>query len=417
MLRPRFCPNLECEYHHPDHPKLRVVGLERWYTRCGYYRSRVHGIVQRFRCRRCGTTCSERTFQLDYYVKRSVSFRRVERCIISCSGVRAAARALGCSADTISNRISRLARQYIGAHGELRRTLSLQEPVAADGFQSFAVSQFYPNNIHLLAGCESQFVYGCDYVTIRRAGTMTKRQLRLREALEQLYRAPRDGINRSFSHMVTEIERLSHRSKCLPDILWTDRRTEYAQELERNRTIRRLRAAGKFEHRTVSSRRHRDVRNPLFAVNYLDREIRTGLAEHVRETTRFARNVNNSMERLWVYIGAHNLRKRHRRNNPKANTAVHAQLAGVSPRQIETVLSGTYTRRRFLSQQTINEPEAKVWRRTYPTPLRGMPVQLLKKVRTLGATHQIDVDAICRELGISKPQNPAPEYLPAYALG
>lgn len=417
MLRPRFCPNRDCEYHDADHPRLHRVGTERWYARSGYYRSRVHGIVQRFRCRRCGTTCSERTFALDYYVKRRVSFLRVERCIISCSGVRAAARALGCSADTISNRVSRLARQYLAAHAQLLRGLSLQESVAADGFQSFAVSQFYPNNIHLLAGCESQFVYGCDYVTIRRAGTMTERQRRLREALEQLYRAPRDGINRSFRHLVRQLERLSHRSKCLPDILWTDLRGEYSQELSRNRTIRALMAAGRFEHRTVSSRRHRDVRNRLFAVNYLDREIRTGLAEHVRQTTRFARNVNNSMERLWVYLGAHNLRKPHRLNNPKADTTVHAQRAGISGRRIEAALSGLYTSRRFFSQHSLSQPAQTLWRRAYPTPLRGVPPNLLRRVRTLGAKRKIDVEAICAQLGISKPQTPRPECLPSYALG
>jgi len=37
----------------------------------------------------------------------------------------------------------------------------------ADGFESFCVSQYFPNNIQLLVGSDSQHVYQIDYATIR----------------------------------------------------------------------------------------------------------------------------------------------------------------------------------------------------------------------------------------------------------
>jgi hypothetical protein len=52
----------------------------------------------------------------------------------------------------------------------------------------------------------------------------------------------------------------------------------------------------------------RTTGNPLFAVNYADREIRKDLAEHRRETVCFARSAAMSMARLWVYVADHNCR-------------------------------------------------------------------------------------------------------------
>jgi|GEM_PF-4274898 len=46
-------------------------------------------------------------------------------------------------------------------------------------------------------------------------------------------------------------------------------------------------------HRRYSSRLPRTVGNPLFPVNYIDRECRKDMAEYVRETIRFARSAHN----------------------------------------------------------------------------------------------------------------------------
>ena len=418
MLIPPFCPNPRCVFHYLNLPEFpRCCGAYRWYTRCGSYLTASRGIVQRFRCSACGVSCSEQTFRLDYYVKRRISYRRIEQGITCCCGVRALGRSLGCSAASVSNRVSRLARQYIAAHERILKTVRLREPLAADGFQSFAVSQYYPNNIHLLAGCESQYLYFIDYVTIRRSGTMTRRQKRLRRALEQLYRADPGGIRRSFASLAVALAKLADSSELPRFTLWTDRKTAYRNALSHIPAIRKRFIDHTFEHQRVSSRRTRDVHNPLFPVNYIDRELRKGLAEHVRETTRFARNVNNSMERFWVYLGVHNYRKQFRLNTPIADRQLHALKAGIDRDRIDATLANLYSRRRFLSREPVRGCARNLWLRRYLTPLRGEDPRLLAKVRRLGAQQQIDVASLRAQMGASKLSCPKREYVPAYALG
>jgi hypothetical protein len=64
----------------------------------------------------------------------------------------------------------------------------------ADGFESFDVSQYFPNNITIMAGEESQFLYAFSHTTIRRKGSMRPDQKRKRAALEAQWRAPREGV-------------------------------------------------------------------------------------------------------------------------------------------------------------------------------------------------------------------------------
>ena len=153
MTRPPFCPNTGCSCHiDPDSPVAASLTRLRWYKRNGTYQTTVRGPVMRYKCLVCGRGFSEQTFSLDYFVKRTVDYRRLRNLLHSCVSVRAASRILGCSCDSVTNRTSRLARQCISAHARLLAATELGEDQAADGFQSFAVSQYFPNNIHLLVG-------------------------------------------------------------------------------------------------------------------------------------------------------------------------------------------------------------------------------------------------------------------------
>ena len=431
MVVPRFCPYRACSLHTLS--GVRAWSFPgRWFRPRGFYYTDTYGWVKRFHCCSCGRSFSESTFRLDYFVKRRLSYQRIEQALTSCSGLRAIGRTLGCSVDSVSNRISRLSRQYISAHSSLITTVRLREPLAADGFQSFAVSQYYPNNIHLLCGADSQLVYDLDYVTIRRTGAMSESQRLMRLALEIFYRASPKGITRSFRRIVTSVSRLcatvAPGDPRLPLIPFrTDCKREYAVELKRNRCIGRLMTDHRFEHQRISSRRHRDYANPLFAVNYLDREIRKDLAEHVRETTRFARNVNNSMERMWLYLAVHNYRKRHRINPPAElpeaeRGRVHAQVAGFTRSAIEATLASIHTRRRFLSLSPVRGCARITWQRLYHTPLRGVDRTVLRRVKRLVARSRTDVTALAQEIagsagaGISRTASRPREYLPAYAI-
>ncbi|HUX52749.1 MAG TPA: hypothetical protein VMW73_18315, partial [Spirochaetia bacterium] len=237
-----------------------------------------------------------------------------------------------------------------------------------------------------------------------------------RRALEQLYRADPGGIRRSFSNLAVAIAKLADRSELSRITLWTDKKTAYRDALSGIPAIRRRIIDHTFEHPTVSSRRARDVHNPLFPVNYMDREFRKGLAEHVRESTRFARNVNNSMERLWVYLGVHNYRKQFRLNTPVAERRFHAIEAGIDRQRIDEALANLYSRRRLLTQEPVRGCARNLWLRRYSTPLRGEDPQLLAKVRRLGAQGEINVQDLRRQMCDSKSSCPKREYVPGYAF-
>ena len=133
------------------------------------------------------------------------------------------ARDFSVSVDVVLNKLSRLSRNGIATLQQLQRQVSLNEDLAADGFESFTVSQYFPCHINLLAGVQSQLVYWVDYVALRRKGRMTDVRRKRREQ-------------------------------------------------------QRIRL------QQVSSKRVRNRMNPLFSVNYLDRQLRKDMAEHVRET-------------------------------------------------------------------------------------------------------------------------------------
>ena len=130
---------------------------------------------------------------------------------------------------------------------------------------------------------------------------MREDQKRRREKLERSWRADPRGVRKGFDELVGYI-----RSDGMMRVLYTDEKREYRESL-REAALRRV-----IRHVRISSTLPRTLRNDLFSVNYLDRELRKDCANYVRETVCFSRNVNNCMERFWVYFVYHNYRKRYR---------------------------------------------------------------------------------------------------------
>ncbi|MDX9784490.1 MAG: hypothetical protein RBT72_07050, partial [Spirochaetia bacterium] len=122
----------------------------------------------------------------------------------SCESLSAIGQALGASTDTISNRISRASRQALAVASARSSSLTPDEDLVADGFESFCRSQYFPNNITLLVGSSSQYVYAADHVTLRRKGRMTDQQKKKRAKLEALWKPQPGGIEHSFSRIAHE---------------------------------------------------------------------------------------------------------------------------------------------------------------------------------------------------------------------
>lgn len=362
MIRPPFCPYRDCEVHYTAPTRAR------WWTRSGVYYTNLRGRIRRFRCGLCGRTFSEQTFHIDYYAKRGVDYRRLLGMQASCCGVRQTARQLKVDPKTVTNKIMRLSRQSIASHTRVMEDFSTAEDLCADGLQSFWVSQYVPNHITVLAGATSRFIMSAEGVSLRRRGRMTPRQKLRRRVLEKCYRPDPQAIKRSFHELCDLASTLVASSRRAHTFLDTDELPDYHWVVKRHGPLSILIAKGRLTHRRTSSKAPRTADNPLAAVNTIDRQIRTDLAEHVRETIRFARNPNRSMERFWVWMLQYNYRKRYRINQSVADTTTHAQAAGVNDSVLHDALAGIFTRRRFMSRSYLRGVGLRTWLRMIPRP-------------------------------------------------
>jgi transposase-like protein len=361
MFSPPFCPHADCEFHRqgPDG--------QRWYSRIGFYSTKAFGAVPRYRCHSCGRSFSRQTFRLDYYVKRPLDYCELTFDMNAGSGLRALGRKLGVSHHSIINRIGRLARQSVGMSAELLFEVQsiIQENFAIDGFESFVSSQYEPNNIHLLVGTESQFLYDFDYAHLRRKGRMTEAQKIERERREQQLVRRRVSISSSFANLISSLARLL----CgrLPEgaCLFTDEKLEYTRVLKESPFFVHLQSLELFSHRRFSSKLPRTRYNPLFAVNYLDREVRKNNANHVRETVQFSRSVNNCLERVALFQLLHNYFKPYRIDHPEKKNSRHAEIAGIARDSIERELDRLFESRLFYShvRGKLSHSQDLLWRR------------------------------------------------------
>ena len=347
-----FCPNKDCANH-------RHAPSSGWYRPYGWYRTKAYGKVRRHACRSCGTSFSRRTFKLSYYLHLTIGFREILYRLAACSGLRALAREYGVTDKVISNRIGRLARQAIGVTAGLRPWQGRSEPLAADGFESFIRSQYSPNNVHHLIGSDSQYVYASDLAHLRRKGRMTERQKLKRECLERLAPIPPGEIRRSFERICCGIGDLPWAQDGV--VLHTDEKKEYRAALAALRSLE-----GKITHVTTSSRVPRTFDNPLWPVNYYDRELRKDQASQVRETTRQSREANNSMERMYAYAGYHNYFKPFRIKERDSRS--HAEAAGFAAERVQSFRERFFRDRFFYTKVSFNASEWLVWLRAYHTP-------------------------------------------------
>lgn len=359
-MQPPFCPNKGCT-HHQEGDADRS-----WYIRDGAYRTQAHGRIQRYRCSSCGKQFSEQTFRLDYAVKKKLSYRYIFNQLKSGAGIRSIARDLKVTHPLILNRCSRLARSALAMDACLKSTIRLHEDLVADGFESFVISQYFPNNIHLLAGKASQYIYGMDYAHLRRKGQMTEGQKLRRKDLDERFISGRRSITESFRALIDQFEHVRQTRDGNHTILYTDEKMQYHHVFEAHR--KSSDDPQGLSHIQISSRKARTVRNRLFAVNYLDREIRKDCANHVRETVQFSRKVSHLMERLAIYRVYHNYRKPYRVDHPVLKKLTHGERAGIQRNVIQEELRLFFTRRRFLSRLQLCWSDVLIWLCGLATP-------------------------------------------------
>lgn len=361
-----FCPNARCELHlqAPPHP---------WFSRVGSYATKAFGIVPRYRCRACRKTFSPQTFSLDYYAKRTLDYRDLLDRHSGSMSLRGIARAVKASCGTVQNRLERLSRQALALHAQLRPLASPHEDVCIDGFVSFDVSQFFPSEITISLLADSRFVLDLSHATRKRSGSMTASQKRRAARLYPCVVFEPRAIERSFHELLTSLESERPPTAANPLVIVTDEKKEYERALRRSPLFRNQDDHHRLAHLRVSSKLPRTYSNPLFAANYLDREIRKDLANHHRETTCFSRNVSNAMDRLALYLIDHNYRKKYLIKAPRGDRRRHAEAGGIDGSLVDRALRAMFSLRSFLSRLSLPATLARIWRKEYPTPLKDKP--------------------------------------------
>ena len=263
MTHPPHCPNPGCRhYSHPDDPL--------WYRKIGFYTTKAFGRIPRFRCVSCGTGFSSQTFSIDYYAKKILPYRYIYNQINAGAGIRNIARDLHVKADTIINKINRMGRNAVLVNRMMTNTIDLSEDLVLDGLQNFCVSQYFPDNYTIVVGKDSQFVYDCDYATLRRCGRMSPAQKAQRQQLEKTFKASPSDVKRSFMRLLEGI-RHSTGNRKYPVILYTDEKSDYRRAMwDSSERLREMMFSGRWRHHTTHSKDGRNQKNPLFAVNYID---------------------------------------------------------------------------------------------------------------------------------------------------
>ena len=74
------------------------------------------------------------------------------------------------------------------------------------------------------------------------------------------------------------------------------------------------------------------------------------------------------MDRISIYALYHNLKKPYRES--QGDNRTHAEVAGMDPARVESMLYGLFSRREFVSQLNPEGIFLKQWLRLFPTPLK-----------------------------------------------
>ena len=355
------CPNSQCVCYH-DPPK------KAWYKAHATYTTNTKGLITRYRCCYCGKTFSAQTFSIDYYVKKNVDYHFLLYNLKTASGLIDVYREKRYSVETIQNRYERLARCALAIHSRILGQVPMLEDFAADGLESFAYSQYFPNNINIIAGSNSEFIYTLGFANLRRKGKMTEKQRLHRAKLEKAAKADPKAIEKSMKSLILELlSYLVAKNSCAKSF-HTDQHKQYEQAIAAIPEF-----ADKLTHVQTSSKRKRDKRNPLFPVNYVDRQIRKDCSDHVRETVQFAKCPSALMSRMELYKFMHNYEIPHRvKDLRQGDDSTHAEMTGLGRSAITEGVKAYWMKRPFLKKISLGDEAQKTWFMQWLNPGKKM---------------------------------------------
>jgi len=268
MFTPARCPARECDFHRTP--------SQRFFVRDGFYHPlcRNHP-VPRFRCRGCGRRFSRQTFRADRRQKKPSINAACLGLLVSCVGLRQAARVLKVARRTVERRFAWLARQAALFQANRLVGAQLEGPFQLDELESFESNRYQPVTVPVLIERRTLFIVATAAGPLRRKGRMTPLQHRRRDEHEA-----RHGRRPSESHAAVRRVLTSlrpHLRPALPVILESDQKPLYGR-------LGKALFGRRFEWRPHSASVRRDRANPLFPINHTNARLRHFLARLRRRT-------------------------------------------------------------------------------------------------------------------------------------
>ena len=328
-----------------------------WRTKGIYTRRSDRRSFRRFRCLHCSRTFSTRTFCSDYWLQKRDLLPKIADIASNGAGLRQIARHYHVAHSTVARLIARGGRHCLLFHKQETRSLTITEPIAFDGFETFEYSQFFPFHLNVAAGRESWFLYEVTDSPLRRKGRMTAGQRRRRTELEAELGCPDPkAVELGTATLLWSL--LEKIPTDQPAVLESDEHPAYPRAIRRVvREAERLkRRVSTIIHRTVSSRAARTRDNPLFAINLVDLLFRHSHANHRRETIAFSKRRMATISRAQVFRVWRNWVKRRKENGDETTAAM---VAGAAKGRLEW--DDVFRRRLFPAHLGLAEFECRYY--------------------------------------------------------
>ena len=360
-----YCPTPHC----PNH-LIKTKRIQRQnFVRIGFFRRISGQMVQRFRCRKCGTALSENIASMDYRNKKRRLNPKIFDMFVDGLSNRQIARRLNVDETLVRNRLWKLAKQSFLIQSEKTKKLKISEVISYDGVENFAKSQYEPNNINHAIGMNSYFIYDFNFSPLNRKGRMSDRQ-KLNDAKLQksLGRFSRDAVRASTNLIFSRLNdrRAPGSALCIA----SDQHYQYRRSVEID-----LRHYGiNITHKTISSKAPRVYKHILFAVNHSDLLLRQHIKAFSRETISFSKTHAAMVQKyalfmIWKNYMRAQFTKKHK-VNPKSNVQSPAMAIGLEKKVL--VFKELFRIRKNISQILVHAEWRNYFNSVVPN-LRQLP--------------------------------------------
>ncbi len=365
---PLYCTNPCCRFHKPEN-----CSGQAWYRNHGSFTTKARGSISRFHCTACKKTFSTQSFSIHYWTHSTIDYQSLAKAITSSSGLIQYCRHHKITYRTLQNRVRHLSRNCLALMDLILDSLVLKEDLCFDGLESFLRSQMFPDNINIMAGSDSQFLYAFTCTIMRRKGRKTDKQKAQQAMIDELWKPVRNGIKQEIISLLEALQ-ASILFACAQKqlfSLFSDQHKAYRPAILAISELKHCLENGSLEHIQISSTLPRTVHMKLFSVNYIDRLVRKDMGEHGRETVKQGREINCQLERMAIFQVMHNFLTPHRISHQadQSDVPTHADKAGI-PRNLYTEqLSQLFTHRFVRSHlKTGGRWIEKIWLHGYENP-------------------------------------------------